>query len=86
LSFSTWWKRDSTSISICKKEKKKIEENTKKKKGRGQNRGREYWVVVARWPSLFARSSPEQSPDKVSFHLPFVLFESSLHLALCEGN
>jgi hypothetical protein len=51
-----------------------------------QNRGREYWVVVARWPSLFARSSPEQSPDKVSFHLPFFLFESSLHLALCEGN
>jgi len=47
-----------------------------------RNRGREYWVVVARWPSLFARSSPEQSPDKASFHLPFVLFESSLHLAL----
>jgi hypothetical protein len=50
-----------------------------------QNRGREYWVVVARWPSLFACSSPEQSPDKASFHLPFVLFESSLHLALCAN-
>jgi len=32
LSFSTWWKRDSTSITICKKEKKNWREHTQKKK------------------------------------------------------